>query len=1036
MKKRRRRVGLLAVALWALSFGRTGQAAGPYDPSVPYRTLHTEHFRIMFPKGYRHLAYRTADIAEQARPYLNRRYRWTPAEKVNIILNDQTDYANGSATIVPSKVVTIYLTAPTRVSGLEDYDNWLTTVVIHELAHIWHLDMAYGLPWLGRWIFGKYIPLNQYNAAWSTEGLAVYEETVSTGAGRGRSSYVDMIIRTAALADRFPSIDQGYRGFPQWPFSNVAYFFGGRFHVWLANRFGEDRMLHYHRRYAATPIPYITYIPAKLTFNESIESLWQTWGQAMRQRAEEQVQALQHSPLAVTVPTRLSAHGGQSLGPRVTPDGQYIVFSTSSPYDGPRVRRMRIDGKDETVLVNDALSEAISFTADGDAFYFKQTGINERFYSQDDILRYDLRRQRFDAIRLDPNEAGDWRAPSGSLRARDPDVSPDGKRIVFVQNLKGENRLVLAWLESDGLTIHPKTIVPPQPDVQLAAPRFSPTDEHIVVSRFASGRRDIVLYDFAGRLIRTITRDRAQDIDPTWTPDGRYIVFSSDRTGIYNLYAYRVADDRLWQLTNLTTGAFQPSLTPDGRSVIFRGYSADGFDVYKTAFAPLHGLEHPLERAPAVALDTSIRQPPARHSDAPRLRVHSSTIAPPGAIETEYAALDTILPFRDNWNLYPSLLTNERETRLGFSHFAVDARRTHSYGLFVDYGLSTRAPGGALSYALDTMDPTFRLSGAAETVSFGRAVFVDTPAGACPFGDDPLEADNGGRFCFGTRDGYYDERRFAGQLSVSLPIRQRHSISLSYRYQYRSALHSLPAGTVTSALPRGGRFARVRLGYAYANVRSFPYSVSLERGPSFSIALDGLSRGLGSDYEQAVLSSEGRYYVSMPWRPRALRNHVWASRLALGAGFGPDLAERFRLGGVAGSGPISTTTTDFYMLRGLAGAVLSGTALVSLSTEYRAPLFRIDRGFGTAPFVARVVHAAVFADAGRVFEKLDRKSLSTRPWGEVAMSVGAELRGDILIFYGLPLRLRLGVAWVAKMPDSLAGLAVRDPFYFRLGSTF
>ncbi|MEO1336125.1 MAG: hypothetical protein AAFV29_10800, partial [Myxococcota bacterium] len=101
----------------------------------------------------------------------------------------------------------------------------------------------------------------------------------------------------------------------------------------------------------------------------------------------------------------------------------------------------------------------------------------------------------------------------------------------------------------------------------------------------------------------------------------------------------------------------------------------------------------------------------------------------------------------------------------------------------------------------------------------------------------------------------------------------------------------------------------------------------------------------------------------------------------------------------------------------------------------RAPLFRVDRGIGTWPITFRVVHAAVFADYGRVFDKLDGRSLEGF-FDEFAVGVGAEIRADILLTYGLPLTLRVGFAVPVVRPASLNSTFEEMGAYFQLGSTF
>ena len=66
-----------------------------------------------------------------------------------------------------------------------------------------------------------------------------------------------------------------------------------------------------------------------------------------------------------------------------------------------------------------------------------------------------------------------------------------------------------------------------------------------------------------------------------------------------------------------TDGAFQPDVTKDGRAVIFRGYTAEGFDVFRVPFAPEAGPVVARVLEPDVALDTEERRWPPRHAGAP-----------------------------------------------------------------------------------------------------------------------------------------------------------------------------------------------------------------------------------------------------------------------------------------------------------------------------------------------------------------------------------------------------------------------------------
>lgn len=1010
---------------------RDAAAAGPWNPDTRWVTIRTPHFDVVHPAGYDALGLRTAHIGEALYPYLALRYRWSPP-RITVILDDQTDFANGSARLLPNRVVVLFVTAPIRTSGLEDYDDWLYTVLDHELAHVFHIDMAYGLAGIGRALLGQYVTMNGYAAAWSVEGLAVYEETVSSGAGRGRSTYVDMILRTAALEDRFPGIDQGYRAYPRWPFGNLSYFFGGRFQRWLAERYGEDTLLDYHRAYAANPVPYVSVLPARTNFGASLEALWLGFEKETREDAQHlAAQIRAQRPAHEPRPVQWTFHGGQSVGPRVTPDGKSVVFSASSPVDGPRIRRIPIGGGPEEVLLNDTLSQAVGFTPEGDGFYYQQTEINQRFYQHNQLRRFDMKTRSNQAVSVVESHRGRFVAPSGALRARDPDVSPDGRKLVFVQTHRAMNRLILADLDDTGLIITPQVLLRGEPDVQLASPRFAPDGQHIALSRFAGGRRDVVWVDLDGSLAE-ITRDRAQDVDPSWSPDGRWLVFASDRSGVYDLYALDTWQGVLRRLTHLVTGAFQPSISPDGQTLVFRGYTSAGFDVFGMPFRPnaapvvSRDWEGPAEqdrRARQLPLPNALAPappPPVRETSIDRLPA-----LPDGWARTGYDPLRTLLPSRSNWNLLPAVSANEREVLASVSFFGQDALQTHSYALTARYGSFTNFFGGRLQYTNDVLEPTFTVFANADAVTFARALFTDA-SGPCPFGGN-VSASDGTSLCFGTEGGLYVERRLSVGGSIGLPLLQRHFLTVGYTFEERAPLDALPAGTDVRFLPRAGNYARVTLGYRYANVRRFPYSVSLERGHSFSAALSALAGGVGSDFEQILFNADWRGYKEF------FRNHVLALRLTLGLGGGPDLAERFRLGGASGTSVLSSTTRNFFPLRGLQPAVLSGTGQVSGTFEYRAPLLRVDRGLGTFPFTLSVLHAALFFDAGRVFEGFDILPADDLSF---ATSVGAELRADARVAFVAPLTLRLGFAWPLSLPPGLSRGEDVQNLYFQLGSAF
>ena len=157
------------------------------------------------------------------------------------------------------------------------------------------------------------------------------------------------LLRMAALEDRFIGIDQANVFFSEWPGPSSAYFYGGRFHIWLAENFGREAVKELHQLNAANPFPYLYWFSAKFAFGHSLPDLWERFRVDTKVWAEE----VRDGVLAqgVTPSKRLSFHGRNITGARYDPSGKFIIYSRSSPVDGSTVRRMERDGSDDHHLV-------------------------------------------------------------------------------------------------------------------------------------------------------------------------------------------------------------------------------------------------------------------------------------------------------------------------------------------------------------------------------------------------------------------------------------------------------------------------------------------------------------------------------------------------------------------------------------------------------------------------------------------------------------------------------------------------------------
>jgi hypothetical protein len=80
--------------LWLLTL----QSAYAGDPDLRWRTIETEHFRITYHEPLGRVAQRLTQVAETSHRVLAPVMGHTPRFRTEVILSDDTDYSNGSAT--------------------------------------------------------------------------------------------------------------------------------------------------------------------------------------------------------------------------------------------------------------------------------------------------------------------------------------------------------------------------------------------------------------------------------------------------------------------------------------------------------------------------------------------------------------------------------------------------------------------------------------------------------------------------------------------------------------------------------------------------------------------------------------------------------------------------------------------------------------------------------------------------------------------------------------------------------------------------
>ncbi|RYG80520.1 hypothetical protein EON77_08150, partial [bacterium] len=309
---------LFASAVVLAASARVASAAN--DPTLEWKTITTKHFRITFYSGEREAAEHIADLAESIHERLVPYLGYEPS-LTEIVLTDQTDSANGSATALPFNTVRLFLTAPDDLSPLGDVDDWYLELLTHEYTHILHIDHIRGLPRLGNMLLGKTFSPNQTMPRWLLEGLAIFEESSRTSGGRLRSSQWNMYMRADVLEDNFASLDRFSNTPRRWPQGNLWYLYGSYMMKYVAETYGEQALRRMVRENSAQVVPWGLNRAVRRATGATFEEMYPVWRESLRREFQAQVDALRARGVREGV--RITRHGQGALNPRFIPEGTF-----------------------------------------------------------------------------------------------------------------------------------------------------------------------------------------------------------------------------------------------------------------------------------------------------------------------------------------------------------------------------------------------------------------------------------------------------------------------------------------------------------------------------------------------------------------------------------------------------------------------------------------------------------------------------------------------------------------------------------------
>ncbi len=641
------------------------QISAQVNPSTNWSTLTDKHAVWIYDSRHKELAYQYAKNFRRLFPYLQSMFQEFP-DKTTFVIVDQTDMPNGSATVFPYPLVTIFPVIPIPNSPIGETDDSLFEILAHEYTHILNLHPVHGAMRPLSWIFGSVVRPNSYLPRWYAEGLAVYTESYfMPRGGRLRSQNFEGMVRAFTLENSWNAlaIDQLNDFQPDWLGGRRAYLLGGALFYEMVERQNVETIYSLNQRFSRR-VPYFINAPLedemKQTFSELLSSAYSH----MAELAESQMAPVRAAP--VTEGVAINDQGFENFYPLFSPDGKYLAYITSD-HNVPKAVMLKAAADLNAAPVQIAFGVDIlhlAWSPNSRVLAYNAIQRFKRFYTFSDIHLYDVETRA--TTRLTHG------ARTGSMA-----FSPDGSKIYFAQNIAGSKRIAEVGANGKGLRV---LYDPKQIGTNIFA-LTSQGEDIVFIEQFAE-KRTLKKLRLSDRTLSTLS-DNIGVSRITPTPKG--VLLTSAISGIDNLYLLPELKDHTdlqtaKPITNSLTRVVDGDIHPATGELLFSEQTPSGLLLKSVPEEKWRGITS----APKVG---------------PLLNVHApakieTPMAEDPLIEDKYSAWRYMIP--RYWAPFGSAI--DGGIALSASTGSVDPLGKHGYKLGAEWDSLTKETGGTFTY--------------------------------------------------------------------------------------------------------------------------------------------------------------------------------------------------------------------------------------------------------------------------------------------------------------------------------------------------
>ncbi|MBN2639266.1 MAG: PD40 domain-containing protein [Bacteroidales bacterium] len=556
MKHRYSKLFVLIILFGSLALSARGQyyITGQEPHSTQWMQIRTPKFQIVFPQGYDSIARLYISYLKISSPYTKSPYL-NKVRPVTIVLHEQSVYSN--AFVNPAPLHADFFDMPSQ----EIYpQRWAKQLSLHEYRHVVQMNMM-------RSGFGKlvYLLLGQQGSAlqfsglplWFIEGDAVYNETIHSNSGRGRTPDFVYMLKAQVLDKKIYPYDKAQFG----SYKNFV-----PDHYTLGYQLVLNGINHYGINLWKQTINNVAHRPY-LIFPFTIK-MHQTTGKGNAGYYKRTLRQLKSE--------------WQKQDILFRPDPFHIIKTNNRLYSnylfvnqtkyGLIFEKSGLDNIHQFVMIDKKGKENTLFTPGYD--------FNESLSANDSLLlwnemTFDRRwsNRDYSDLYVFNYISGKKERLTYHQRLFAPALSPDGKTIVAVSvDEKQHYSLYFYDLTSHKLTHSFST----SNNLFFMTPRWSADGKKVVVTVLGDNGKSIFL-------INTLNWEHKQVLPFSFTEikepavKNNWLLYTGTYEGKDNLYVINLKDNHSYRLFNARFGARNATFSDDGRKIYFSEYTANGF---------------------------------------------------------------------------------------------------------------------------------------------------------------------------------------------------------------------------------------------------------------------------------------------------------------------------------------------------------------------------------------------------------------------------------------------------------------------------